>query len=94
MHQPIPEQGQWLCRVVTGYFAYHAVPTNITSLGSFRSVVVSLRRRTLRYRSQKDRTTWKRIGKIAQDWLPRPRILHPWPEARFAANYPRWKPGA
>jgi hypothetical protein len=42
MHQPIPEQGQWLFRVVTGYFAYHAVPTNITSLGSFRSEVVSL----------------------------------------------------
>lgn len=94
MHQPIPEQGQWLSRVVTGYFAYHAVPTNITSLGSFRSVVVSLWRRTLRYRSQKDRTTWERIRKIAQDWLPRPSILHPWPEARFAANYPRWKPGA
>jgi RNA-directed DNA polymerase len=26
-HQPIPEQGTWLKRVVTGYFAYHAVPT-------------------------------------------------------------------
>ncbi len=48
MHQSIPEQGQWLFRVITGYFAYHAVPTNITSLGSFRSVVVSLWRRTSR----------------------------------------------
>ena len=28
MHQPIPEQGKWLRQVVTGYFAYHAVPTN------------------------------------------------------------------
>ena len=28
MHQPIPEQGTWLRQVVTGYFAYHAVPTN------------------------------------------------------------------
>ena len=27
MHQPIPEQGRWLARVVRGYFAYHAVPT-------------------------------------------------------------------
>jgi RNA-directed DNA polymerase len=26
MHQPIPEQGKWLMRVVTGYFNYHAVP--------------------------------------------------------------------
>src|SRR6187402_62262 len=28
MHQPIPEQGKWLRQVVTGYFNYHAVPTN------------------------------------------------------------------
>ena len=28
MHQPIPEQGRWLGQVVTGFFAYHAVPTN------------------------------------------------------------------
>ena len=28
MHQSIPEQGHWLRQVVTGYFAYHAVPTN------------------------------------------------------------------
>src|SRR5438132_8291071 len=28
MHQPIPTQGQWLKRVVTGYLNYHAVPTN------------------------------------------------------------------
>jgi len=27
MHQSIPEQGRWLKQVVTGYFAYHAVPT-------------------------------------------------------------------
>jgi Transposase DDE domain len=27
MHQPIPEQGRWLGRVVRGYFNYHAVPT-------------------------------------------------------------------
>jgi hypothetical protein len=23
------------------------------------------------------------------DWLPKPHILHPWPEARFAVNHPR-----
>jgi RNA-directed DNA polymerase len=28
MHQSIPEQGRWLKQVVTGYFNYHAVPTN------------------------------------------------------------------
>ena len=28
MHHAIPEQGRWLKAVVTGFFAYHAVPTN------------------------------------------------------------------
>jgi len=28
MHQPIPIQGDWLKQVVSGFNAYHAVPTN------------------------------------------------------------------
>ena len=28
MHQSIPQQGRWLRQVVTGYYNYHAVPTN------------------------------------------------------------------
>ena len=32
MHKPIPEQGSWLGQVVRGYFAYHAVPTNIEAI--------------------------------------------------------------
>ena len=94
MHQPIPQQGQWLRQVVSGFFAYHAVPTNIISLRTFRLHVVNLWQRTLRRRSQKDRTIWDRLDRIANDWLPSPRILHPWPEVRFAARHPRWEPGA
>ena len=55
MHQPIPEQGKWLRRVVRGYFNYHAVPTNGRALDVFRHHVTDLWRRTLRRRSQKDR---------------------------------------
>ena len=93
-HQPIPEQGKWLKQVVTGFFNYHAVPTNSQTLKAFRNHVVDLWRRTLRRRSQKDRTAWMRIVKLADDWLPTPRILHPWPNQRFAAKYPRWEPYA
>jgi RNA-directed DNA polymerase len=75
-HQPIPEQGKWLRQVVTGFFAYHAVPTNGRSLGAFRYHVTNLWRRSLRRRSQKDHTTWERVTKLTDDWLPRPRILH------------------
>src|SRR6516164_9120204 len=44
--------------------------------------------------SQKDRTTWQRITKLADDFLPRARIRHPWPEERFAVKHPRWEPSA
>jgi len=93
-HQPIPEQGKWLMQVVTGFFAYHAVPTNTRALRTFRHRVTDLWRRSLRRRSQKDRMTWNRSKKLANDFLPQARILHPWPHARFAAKHPRWEPSA
>jgi RNA-directed DNA polymerase len=89
MHDAIPEQGRWLRAVVTGFFAYHAVPTNSRALGAFRYRVTVLWLRTLRRRSQKDRLTWERMAKIAADWLPAPRVLHPWPNQRFAVTHPR-----
>ena len=52
MHLPIPEQGTWLAQVVTGFFNYHAAPTNHRSLRAFRDHVVNLWRRSLRRRSQ------------------------------------------
>ena len=36
LHTAIDEQGAWLRQVVTGYFAYHAVPNNIQALSAFR----------------------------------------------------------
>jgi len=89
MHDAIPEQGRWLRAVVTGFFAYHAVPTNSRALGAFRYHVTALWLRTLRRRSQKDRLTWERMAKIAAYWLPAPRVLHPWPNQRFAVKHPR-----
>ena len=89
MHQPIPEQGRWLRQVVTGFFNYHAVPTNSAALGDFHHYVTDLWRRSLQRRSQKDQMTWARMKKLADDWLPKPHILHPWPSDRFAVKHPR-----
>jgi group II intron reverse transcriptase/maturase len=94
MHEPIPQQGRWLGQVVRGYFVYHAVPTNYPRLAAFRFHVTALWWRTLRRRSQKDWTTWERISRLAAAYLPLPRILHPWPNTRFAVKHPRWEPGA
>ncbi len=94
MHLPIPIQGKWLGQVVAGYFRYHAVPTNSRALVAFRYHVANIWRRTLARRSQKDKTTWERMRKMVADWLPAPRILHPWPNVRFAVTHPRWEPYA
>ena len=66
-------------RVVTGYFNYDVVRTN----GRGRHLPLPHHRlwmRTLRRRSQKDRTVWERVRRPANDFLPKPLILHPWPE--------------
>jgi len=94
MHQPIPIQGKWLGRVVSGYFNYHAVPTNSRALHAFRHAVAEYWHRSLRRRSQKDGMTWERFTRLANDWLPKPQILHPWPDRRFAVMHPRWEPYA
>lgn len=94
MHQSVLEQGKWLRQVVTGYFNYHAVPTNSRALAAFRYFVTEHWRRTLRRRSQTDGTTWERVARLASDLLPKPQILHPWPRARFTVTHPRWEPYA
>jgi len=94
MHADIADQGKWLKHVVSGFFNYHAVPTNSRSLAAFRHHVLDLWRRTLKRRSQKDRMIWDRMTKLADQWLPKPRILHPWPTQRFVVKHPRWEPYA
>ena len=74
MHQSIPEQGKWLKQVVTGYFVYHAVPTNSAALVTFRDEIIARWRWVLHRRSQKSALTWIRMKKLADDWLPKPRI--------------------
>ena len=89
MHEPIPEQGAWLKQLVRGFFAYHAVPTNGPALRAFYYHVTRIWLRTLRRRGQKDRFSWQRMQRLAADWLPQPRILHPYPDKRFAVMHPR-----
>jgi RNA-directed DNA polymerase len=94
MHQPIPEQGRWLWHVVRGYFNYHAVPMNTRALAVFRAEIARGWNRVLNRRSQKATLTRARMDRLIDDWLPKPRILHPWPDKRFAVTHPRWEPYA
>jgi RNA-directed DNA polymerase len=88
-HDPVPELGQWLRRVVQGFFNYHAVPGNWESLRCFSREVCRMWFRRLRRRSQRQHLTWARFAPVAEYWLPHPRILHPYPCVRFDAIHPR-----
>ena len=88
-HEPVRDQGRWLGAVMRGYCAYHAVPTNLRALSTFRHHVIQLWRRALRRRSQNGEVQWRRMDRLSAQWLPLPRILHPWPERRFAVTHPR-----
>lgn len=86
MHLPIPEQGRWLASVLDGHYRYYAVPDNSEALRGFRRRIARHWRHALRRRSQKGRLTWERVARLANRWLPQPRILHPWPNLRFDAK--------
>src|SRR6266481_3612030 len=86
MHHPIPQQGKWLGHVVRGYFNYHAVPMNFRSLAVFRVEVAKRWRRVLSRRSQRGNLNWAQMTKLMNEWLPRPRILHPWPSLSIAVR--------
>lgn len=89
MHEPIAEQGRWLQSVVRGYFAYHAIPTNGHAISAFRHDIMRLWRHALSRRSQVGYVTWRKMAIIARIWLPPARVLHPWPNDRFAVHHPR-----
>jgi RNA-directed DNA polymerase len=86
MHLPIPAQGRWLRALVQGHLAYYAVPGNSDAVAAFRKQVTRHWFKALRRRSQRTRINWTRMNRIAQRWLPRVRVTHPFPEARFAAR--------
>jgi RNA-directed DNA polymerase len=85
-HEPVPVQGQWLASVVRGHLAYYAVPGNTDAVAAFRTQVAQHWYRALRRRSQRTRLTWVRMNRLAKRWLPRVRVMHPFPEARFDAT--------
>jgi RNA-directed DNA polymerase len=80
MHDRVTEVGAWLRKVVNGYYQYHAVPGNIGQLSTFRQRV-----NRLWYQARK---RWEALVPMFERWIPRPHVLHPYPEARFYAIHP------
>jgi RNA-directed DNA polymerase len=88
-HHRTSEVGAWLRKAVMGYYQYHAVPGNSTQLRIFSRRVCWLWRSVLIRRSQRAQVRWARLSPLLTRWIPQPRILHPYPDARFAATHPR-----
>jgi len=86
MHLLIREQGAWLRSVFTGHLNYYGVPGNSEAIGTFRYQLVRDWWRVLRRRSQRSSLSWTRMSRIVAQWLPPPRIKHPWPSVRFDAR--------
>jgi group II intron reverse transcriptase/maturase len=84
-HESTQVIGTWLRRVVQGYLNYHAVPGNIARLARFRDEVSRAWLFALRRRSQRRRMPWARFLRLVERYLPAARILHPYPNQRFAS---------
>src|SRR5215467_1778358 len=88
MHGRMAEVGAWLRKVVLGYYQYHAVPGNTTQLRIFKLRVCRLWQSVLIRRSQRAKMRWERFTPVLNRWIPPPRVLHPYPDARFSATHP------
>ena len=89
-HDPVPEQGKWLRSVIGGHVNYYAVPGNKQAIDAYRTEAIRGWLRALRGRSQKARRlTWERFNRIVNRWIPRARIVHPYPSQRLHVNHPK-----
>lgn len=83
-HRDVRETGIWLGQVLNGWLNYYAVPTSYVFLARCYERLKRIWLCVLRRRSQKDRTTWEHVPKLAAKYWPKPAIRHPWPNTRFA----------
>ena len=82
-HEPIPDVGRWLGRVVEGHMNYYSVPGNRERIGAFAREAVRAWRFSLCRRSQRNRMPWSRFAQIAKRYMPQLRVVHPYPDKRF-----------
>ena len=98
-HQDTAEQGRWLGAVVRGY-------PRVRPGGMLRLPCRALQRacplgvpppchRSLAMRPAPARPEGQDVmDRLANRWLPKPRISHPWPAQRFRVKHPRSEPYA
>jgi RNA-directed DNA polymerase len=90
LHNSVNEIGAWLQQVYRGWCRYYSVPGNYACLQRFHWQLQRLWLMHLQRRSQRGRSmTWRQFRRYTSRWLPNPRILHPYPNVRFARQHQR-----
>lgn len=79
-HGPVPVVGEWLRSVILGHYQYYGVPRNHRKLSAFRNRLFRMWFEALRRRSQRSRNLQARMIRLAERYLPSPRICHPYPQ--------------
>ena len=90
-HHDVNETGRWLGQVLNGWLNYFAVPTSFRYLQRFEARLKRQWYRTLRRRSQKDRSSWDEMDQLIATYWPKLTIRHPWPSQRLAVKPTRGK---
>ena len=75
IHHNVKVTAEWLGKVVDGWLNYFAVPNSYRYLERFANCVRRLWLRSLRRRSQKDRTTWADIAALTAAHWPRLEVM-------------------
>ena len=89
-HADLAETGGWLLSIYRGWSQYYAVSGNYERLRQFKDALQQMWLNVLRRCSQRGRhLTWAKFSKLSRKWLPTPKILHPYPNVRFASQHPR-----
>lgn len=84
-HAPVRETWTWINSVLRGHYAYYGVPHNAEALARFRAYLGMAWIRQLQRRSQRGFWSHAQRERFRKRWrLLKPKIVHPWPEQRFA----------
>ncbi len=88
-HNPIKKTAKWLASVIQGHMNYFGVPGNSKSVNLFSFELQRAWYWSLCRRSQRKRLNWVKFDQYLKPLLPKIRVLHPYPNERFYAKYPR-----
>ena len=84
-HDPAATQYAWLTSVLRGHFQYYGVPGNERAMVTFRAHLRGAWYRQLHRRSQRADWNVAQTKRFERRYpLLKPRVVHPWPEQRFA----------